>query len=72
MLRSSFLNQVVNQTKRNYRKDKRLCTKTETKSSKLDSVNEIEDISNNETEDVDATIHVDLNDLEINTDDFNF
>ena len=37
----------------------------ETNSTKLDSVNEINDISNNETEDEHIPIHTDLNDLKL-------
>ena len=45
---------------------------TETNSSKLDSVDEINDKINNEIEDEDTAIHTGLIDLNINTDDSNF
>ena len=47
-------------------------TKTDTNSSKQESVNEIKDISNNETQDKDTLVPTDLHDLEISTDSLDF
>ena len=47
-------------------------TKSEKDCSKQGSVNEVEDITNNDKEDWDISVHYYVTDLEVNTDDSDF